>query len=512
MDTSKQETTIKEDSVLASKSETGEGVPPAESRPVMICEGDTTVINDLLDDEDARTIFERVRDEVRWQKMSHQGGDVPRLVAVQGEVNEDGSVPIYRHPADESPPLFPFSPFVSHIRSQVEERLGHPLNHVLIQMYRDGTDHITEHSDKTLDIAPDSFIANVSLGAQRTMVFRTKKQPRVEGASESVAMPRTSYRAPLPHNSVCKMGLVTNMRWLHGIRQDKRPTTEKSEAELEYGGERISLTFRLIGTFLDKDNKLIWGQGATSKTREEAKSVLNGKTPEAEQMIRAFGKENQSTEFDWQEHYGRGFDVLHISNSPKLFLSGDSISDLRVKMILAEYGIEWTEGKLSPTFHWKDGNTGQHAPPIPESLPVRFVDNDLSKSTVIGDKAIMHYLELVYGSTSKLEKYSRPELAKQYTRFQQTNELYRKWRAVPFSAKPFQRELQLWESFATEARFIAGSKISLADYALFAILYDVSLEWGPPVNDYPNLTAWYARVMDSEAVTKALSYKGEDAE
>jgi hypothetical protein len=34
-----------------------------------LCEGDTAIINDLLDSELVNGIFERVRDEVRWQKM-----------------------------------------------------------------------------------------------------------------------------------------------------------------------------------------------------------------------------------------------------------------------------------------------------------------------------------------------------------------------------------------------------------------------------------------------------------
>ncbi|CRK16323.1 hypothetical protein BN1723_017462, partial [Verticillium longisporum] len=103
--------------------------------------------------------------------MSHQGGEVPRKVAVQGLVAEDGSMPVYRHPADESPPLFPFTKTVLEIKAVVEEKLGHPLNHVLIQFYRDGNDYISEHSDKTLDIVKGSYIVNVSLGAERTMIF-----------------------------------------------------------------------------------------------------------------------------------------------------------------------------------------------------------------------------------------------------------------------------------------------------------------------------------------------------
>lgn len=481
-----------------------------EGGPAPICEGDTAVIPDLLSEQLLEGIFEKIRDEVRWQKMSHQGGEVPRLVAVQGEVADDGSIPIYRHPADESPPMLSFSPTVSLIRKEVERKLGHSVNHALIQYYRDGTDYISEHSDKTLDIVPNTFIANVSLGAQRTMVFRTKKDVKVENSpSETTAPVRKTCRAPLPHNSMCKMGLVTNMRWLHAIRQDKRLLSEKSEAELAYDGGRISLTFRLIGTFLDKDQQKIWGQGATSKTQEDAKIVINGNTPEAEKMIRAFGKENHSSDFDWAASYGDGFDVLHISNSPKLFLSGDGIADLRVKLLLEAYDIAWTEGKLSPSFNWRDGSLSMAAPSIPEKLPVKLVDSDLSKSTVIGDQAIMLYLDAVYGSKFKPSPKSQVELARQFTRFCQADDLLKKWRAVPFNVNPFRRELELWDAFATEGPFIAGSTISLADYAIFPIFDDMSKEWGPESCEYKNLFAYYERMKDQDFVIRATNLKSE---
>ena len=484
-----------------------------EDGPTPICEGDTTIINGLLDDDASEGIFEKVRDEVRWQKMSHQGGDVPRLIAVQGQVAEDGSVPIYRHPADESPPLLPFSPTVSLIQAQVEKKLGHAVNHVLIQFYRDGKDYISEHSDKTLDIAPKTFIANVSLGAQRTMVFRTKKQPKSNGDSDATesAQPRQACRAPLPHNSMCKMGLVTNMRWLHGIRQDKRMTSEKTEAELAFNGGRISLTFRLIGTFLDKDQQKIWGQGAVAKSKKDARMVINGDTPEAEKMIRAFGQENHSSEFDWKESYGEGFDVLHMENDPKLYISGDSVADLRAKILLAEYGVTWTEGKLSPSFNWKDGSSGNEATPVPEKLPVKFVDNDLSKSTVTGDLAIILYLDSVYGSKSENGPKSQLDLAQQFTRLQQSGDLLNKWRAEPFSVKPFRREMELWEAYASEGDFIAGSNISVADYAIWPILNEIYGESGE-VEGLENLGAYYRRLKERECVVKALGGSGPSGE
>lgn len=114
--------------------------------------GDSEIILNPIPPEIAEDIFEAVRAEVDWQKMYHRSGEVPRLVSVQGEIGEGGEVPIYRHPADESPPLKPFTPFVSIIRSQIEELLCQPFNHVLIQLYRGGTDNISEHSDKVSSV------------------------------------------------------------------------------------------------------------------------------------------------------------------------------------------------------------------------------------------------------------------------------------------------------------------------------------------------------------------------
>ncbi|KAI1104392.1 hypothetical protein F4804DRAFT_193547 [Jackrogersella minutella] len=483
---------------------------PKESEP--LCEGDTKVIYDVLPPPLSDDIFERLRNEVRWQRMVHQGGEVPRLVAVQGQVDQDGAMPIYRHPADESPPLLPFSPTVNEIKEEIEKHLDHPLNHVLIQFYRDGSDYISEHSDKTLDIAKGSFIANVSLGAARTMTFRTKRQPRNKTLADEESSPtglkRQVQRAALPHNSLCKMGLTTNMRWLHGIRQDKRMDREKTEEELSHNGGRISLTFRQIGTFLDRDGRLIWGQGATAKTREAANKVSNGQTPEAIEMLRGFGRENQQTEFNWVEYYGKGFDVLHISTSPRLFLSSDPVVNMRIQLMLAEYGINYARGSMSPPgalFNWQDGRPSNE---LPEDIPIKFVDNDLSKTSVQGDVAIMLYLDHVYGPKANGGMSPRA-LAKEFTRFQQGLTLLEKYRASP-DAKTFQAELRPWEAYAAEGDdFIAGTTLTLADYAFWPILNDIirlpgQYVLGDGLGGLENLRKYHDRIRTRESGRKVL--------
>ena len=60
-------------------------------------------------------------------------------------------------------------------QSEIERLYDVRLNHVLIQLYRNGNDYIRKHADKTLDIAKGSTIFNVSLGASRHMYLRLKK-------------------------------------------------------------------------------------------------------------------------------------------------------------------------------------------------------------------------------------------------------------------------------------------------------------------------------------------------
>ncbi|KAK9774550.1 putative Fe2OG dioxygenase domain-containing protein [Seiridium cardinale] len=472
-----------------------------------LCEGDTKVFYNVLPRPLSENIFDMIRTEVDWQRMSHQGGEVPRLVAVQGEVDAEGNIPVYRHPADESPPLCPWTAAVKTIKDVVEQKVGHPLNHALIQFYRDGNDYISEHSDKTLDIAKNSFIVNVSLGAERTMVLRTKRPPKSKDAPQPEpaveGTKREVQRARLPHNSMCRMGLQTNMRWLHAIRQDKRLDREKSEGELAYSGARISLTFRQIGTFLDREQKVIWGQGAKGKTKEEAHEVINGQTPDAIKMLQAFGRENQSTEFNWGEYYGGGFDVLHISAASRLFTSSDAVANMRVQLMLAELGVGYARGSSAPVSTSRS-SLGERR--VSDDVPIKLVDNDADKSTIKGDVAIMMYLDQYYGKHEKVDRITRADVARAFTRFQEA--LSFGDRRLTLEHTSLSKYLDHWEAYAGKADFIAGSTIGIADFAFWPVLYNImDGSWKLP--SHPNLKAYFIRLRNRDTVIKVF---GKDTE
>lgn len=436
----------------------------------IIADGDSRIVYDLDLPEDA---FERIRDEVAWQKMYHMSGQVPRLVAVQGEKLSDGSVPIYRHPADESPALEPFTSTVSQIRAMVEPILGHSLNHVLIQLYRDGQDRISEHSDKTLDIFRGSYICNVSLGAQRIMVLRQK-------GSESEGAGRLTHRVPMPHESLFVLGEKTNAGWVHGIKPDKRQESERSTEERAYGGQRISLTFRQIGTFMNPKDDTIWGQGAVSKAQNQAHPAIHGNPEETDKLVRAFGEENRSIDFDREAVYGKGFDVVNfVTLTPtKLVLGEGQVANLRVLLGLSESGIRYNI--TSPHDVKEDEN-------IQSPL---YIDSDDTK--VVGDRAILDYLARRSPETEK----SGMDVLRGGDRLSEVDDLLADWQKHLDGCETAKFDaLTTWEKTITGQLYLGGKALSIDDCAFWPVLRNIVEKRGPEIEKaYPNLFQYFNRV------------------
>ena len=102
---------------------------------------------------------------------------------------------------------------------------------------------------------------------------------------------------------------------------------------------RISLTFRSISTFCRQSDGRVFGQGAKAKTLGELNRICSSSSSsggggggkaaataaaaaaaaspanredefaEARRMLSAFSHENQWDKFDWDQAYGRGFDI-----------------------------------------------------------------------------------------------------------------------------------------------------------------------------------------------------------
>ncbi|KAF2643588.1 hypothetical protein P280DRAFT_467591 [Massarina eburnea CBS 473.64] len=444
-------------------------------------------------------IFTQLYNEVRWQKMLHQQGEVPRLVCCQGEFGADGSMPVYRHPSDQILPLLHFSPKVQVIRKQAEKLVGHPLNHVLIQLYRSGNDYISEHSDKTLDIVKGSSIVNISFGAQRTMRLRTKKAAKAPEASGSKDE-RETQRVAMPHNSIFVLGLKSNEKWLHGIMADKRLPHERSQAENAYSGIRVSLTFRQIGTFLDAKSSVIWGQGATSKDQREASDVINNDDEETERMVRAFSRENHNADFDWAEWYGSGFDVLHLHAPPEdlpiLFATNNKVDTSAIKIFLSEAKIKYT--LCSPPALTQEYELDRQ---------VHFRDNDAAHTEVSIHVPVIAYLDRYYPLDT--DPRGNPCTATSYEIFIQISALIKYWlnRHVPTYQADLEAQLEVLEERVSigPGPFVGGRRFSTADCQMWPAMDEIIANWeGWTEERFPCLTEYYRLVWRKKKCVKEL--------
>ena len=103
-----------------------------------------------------------------------------------------------------------------------------------------------------------------------------------------------------------------------GDGADKRDDQFKRDDEKIYNGERISLTFRDIGTFRRRCDSAVFGQGGIAKSERDhphphPHPIAITERDETEAMLVAFGIENSSAEFDWHTHYGCGFNVINMN-------------------------------------------------------------------------------------------------------------------------------------------------------------------------------------------------------
>ena len=183
---------------------------------------DLRFIPDFLNEAEHMYYYNRLVDEVVWTQRAIKffGKEMlqPRLLAWQGTES-------YTYSGTTLSPLA-FSPGVLELKERVSQFTEQQFNSVLINYYRKGNDSMGLHSDDEKELGSEPFIASLSLGHTRNMIFKSKNC----GATE---------RLLLTGGSLLIMSGKFQKNWKHAI-----PKTKK-----EIGG-RINLTFRNILSYL----------------------------------------------------------------------------------------------------------------------------------------------------------------------------------------------------------------------------------------------------------------------
>lgn len=116
----------------------------------------------------------------------------------------------------------PWTPELLTLKMLVEAVTGEVFNSCLLNLYHDGTEGMTWHSDAERELKKHGAIASLSLGANRKFAFKHKEN------NEKIEL-------ILEDGSLLLMKAETQDYWLHCLAPSKRITTP-----------RINLTFRQI--------------------------------------------------------------------------------------------------------------------------------------------------------------------------------------------------------------------------------------------------------------------------
>ncbi|XP_067946418.1 alpha-ketoglutarate-dependent dioxygenase alkB homolog 3-like [Watersipora subatra] len=186
------------------------------------------LFHNFLDAEAAAKLMKDLLENVPWeQKCDIKDGRArsqPRVVAWYGNVE-------YSYSGLTHPPRPDWLPSLLEVKKMLEENSGLQFNSVLCNMYKNGKDHVSWHSDDEPLFGRLPTIATVSLGDTRVFELRKKVPPTDTGEY----IYREYVRIPLPAGSLLLMEGATQLDWQHRI------PIEYHDRE-----KRISLTYRYV--------------------------------------------------------------------------------------------------------------------------------------------------------------------------------------------------------------------------------------------------------------------------
>ncbi len=141
-----------------------------------------TYLGPLLSPEEADEAFKLVSDQVLYLPRTAlqfsifgKTFQLPRDKAFFGDVADDGTRPLYRYGGTYNPVVKTWTPVLRRLRDRITQAVGQHCNHLVVNRYLNGSDHIGFHRDKDRDFVPGSFVCTISLGGERVFSLDPQK-------------------------------------------------------------------------------------------------------------------------------------------------------------------------------------------------------------------------------------------------------------------------------------------------------------------------------------------------
>lgn len=182
-------------------------------------DGSAVLYPDFLESSDADKAFHELLTTTPWERpqlaMFGNIVDEPRESAWHSDATTYAYSGVERHAHPMSPLLLQLAELCSSVTDTA-------FNGVLVNLYRDGNDHLGWHADNEIVNGPEPTIASISLGAERRFDFRHNDTGEV-------------VKVLLPHGSLLVMSGLSQTCWQHRIPKETHLTLP-----------RINLTFRRV--------------------------------------------------------------------------------------------------------------------------------------------------------------------------------------------------------------------------------------------------------------------------
>jgi alkylated DNA repair dioxygenase AlkB len=192
-----------------------------EKEVLSMPDADVIFYHNFFSHQESDELFQTLFNEIKWRqdKMKIYGKEVklPRKTAWYGDRDKPYTFSgIHLEPE-------PWTSTLLQIKEKVEDIAEVKFNSVLLNLYRDGNDGISWHTDAEPELGNNPVIASVSFGGARRFMFRHKQNKDLK------------TEVQLTDGSFILMAGTTQHFWQHQIPK----TSKKVEP-------RINLTFRVI--------------------------------------------------------------------------------------------------------------------------------------------------------------------------------------------------------------------------------------------------------------------------
>ena len=175
-----------------------------------LIDAEVTFYPTFFNKDESDVMFENLLKEIKWRsdkiKLYGKEFELPRKTAWYGEQEKS-----YKYSGIEMSPE-PWTPTLLKIKQAIEKVSDAKFNSVMMNLYRDGNDGISWHTDAEPELGRNPVIGSVSFGQTRRFMLRHRNNKELK------------FKIELLNGSFLLMGGATQHFWQHQIPKTSKKT------------------------------------------------------------------------------------------------------------------------------------------------------------------------------------------------------------------------------------------------------------------------------------------------